>query len=90
MPWKIKYLPPAVKDLKKIDCQMKKRLRSYLEDRIAKLDDPRDAGTALKGRRLEGLWRYRLGDYRIICDFKENELVILALKIGHRKSVYED
>ena len=90
MSWNIKYLSPAIKDLKKIDRQMQKRLRSYLEDRIAKLNDPRDAGIALKGRKLEGLWRYRLGDYRIICDFEENELVILALKIGHRKSIYED
>lgn len=90
MRWKIEYLPLAIKDLKKIDHQMRERVRTYLENRIAHLDDPREVGVALKSPKFKSLWRYRLGDYRIICEIEDNRLVILTLRVGHRKAIYED
>ncbi len=90
MTWKIEYLASLKKDIKKLDQQTKKRLRAYLEERIAKLDNPRDVGSALKGSKLCEFWRYRVGDYRIICEIKDNALIILAIKIGHRKEIYLD
>lgn len=87
MSWKISYARSALKGAKKIDAQAKRKIRSYLHDRIATLDDPRQLGKPLKGQ-LSELWRYRVGDYRIICEIKDQELVILVLRMAHRKSVY--
>jgi mRNA interferase RelE/StbE len=50
-------------------------------------DDPRDLGTALTGD-FKGCWRYRVGDYRIICSLEDQELIVLVLEIGHRREVY--
>lgn len=90
MAWKIEYLRSARKTLEKMDRHTRFKLHAYLEKKIAKLNNPRQTGSALKGSEFEGLWRYRMGDYRIICDIRDNELVILTVKIGHRKSIYED
>ena len=56
--------------------------------RIAVLDDPRQSGKSLKGE-LGEFWRYRVGDYRILCEIRDDDLVILAATIGHRRDVYE-
>jgi len=61
----------------------------YLEDEIAVLDDPRSRGKPLS-RDKKGLWRYRVGDYRILCQILDDELVIVALTIGHLKNVYNN
>lgn len=90
MIWKIEYLKSVLKDLKNIDPQIRRRLRSYLEMRIAEIDNPREIGSALKGSKLGEFWRYRVGDYRIICEIKDSALIILAIKIGHSKSIYDD
>ena len=55
---------------------------------MAKLDDPRQLGKPLKGQHSE-LWRYRVGDYRVVCDLRDEVLVVLVVRIGHRKEVYE-
>ena len=61
---------------------------NFLEQRLAKQSDPRQLGGPLTGE-LKGLWRYRVSDYRILCEFKNNELLILVVAVGHRRDIYE-
>jgi mRNA interferase RelE/StbE len=64
-----------------------KRIRDYLRERIMPLDDPRQLGHSLKGQLAE-YWRYRVSDYRVICELHDDERVVLVIRIGHRKAVY--
>jgi mRNA interferase RelE/StbE len=87
--WRIEFDSGALKDLKKLDRQVAHRIiTSFLRTRVAKLEDPRNIGSALKGAQLGALWRYRVGDDRIICDIRDKELTILAVSIGHRREIY--
>lgn len=87
MAWTIRYLKSARKEARKIDPQDRERIRDYMEQRVAGLEDPRQLGEPLKGQ-LASLWRYRVGDYRVICELRDQELVILVIRLGHRKDVY--
>jgi len=64
------------------------RILQFLNDRIAKLEDPRSVGEPLKGSKLGAFWRYRVGDYRIIADIQDDRLRILVVRIGNRRDVY--
>lgn len=88
MKWIIEFDPSAVKELDKLDSQQAKRILRFLFDRVAHLDDPRSIGEALKGSRFKSLWKYRVGDYRIITSIEDNVSRILVVKIGDRKEVY--
>lgn len=88
MTWRIELTDEARKQLKKIGHAEAKRIRDYLRQRIETLDDPRQLGKALKGE-LSELWRYRVGDYRLICELRDEVLVVLVIQIGHRKAVYK-
>ena len=88
MKWIIEFDPSAVKELGKLDPQQAKRILRFLFDRVAHLDDPRSIGEALKGSRFKNLWKYRVGDYRIITSIEDNVTRILVVKIGDRKEVY--
>lgn len=87
MAWDIEYSGKALKALKKIDHTNAKRILDYMDNKIAMLDNPRSLGKPLKGE-LGEFWRYRIGDYRVICEIQDNRLVILAALIGHRKEIY--
>ncbi len=87
MPWTIEYDVRAVKELKKIDRQMQRTILDYLDERIAPLDNPRKFGKRLSSNYV-GLWRYRIGDYRVICRIEDQKLAILVLRIRHRGAVY--
>ncbi len=87
MGWTIKYLDSLKKQMKRIDPQARRDIRAYLEYRVALLDNPRDLGQPLSAN-LSSLWRYRVGDYRIICDIQEQQLTVLVVRVGHRKQVY--
>ena len=87
MAWTIKILDSAKQDLKKLDKPAQKRIASFLQNRLANFDDPKRLGKALQGQ-YAGYWRYRVGDYRLICHLENKELVILVAEIGHRKDVY--
>ncbi len=87
MGWTIRYLKSAQKEAQKIDPQARERIRHYLEQRIARLEDPRQLGEPLKGQ-LASLWRYRVGAYWVICELRDQELLILVVRLGHRKEVY--
>lgn len=86
MAWKVEFTESAAKQLARLDKTQAQRITKYLR-RVMQLEDPRDAGKALTGN-LRTYWRYRVGDYRVICELRDNELVILAVMIGHRSEVY--
>lgn len=85
--WTVRLLPRAENALTKIDRDTGRRIRTAL-DRIASRDDPATACKALSGP-LTGLWRYRVGNWRIILDIDHGELVIVAVDIGHRSTIYD-
>jgi len=86
--WTIEYTRTAETQLRKLDKQVARRILDYLDDKIAPLDNPRARGKALSGR-LGELWRYRVGDYRVICEIQDNIMRILVVEAGHRKQVYK-
>jgi len=83
---KVEYSESALKQLKKLDGQFQRAIIQEMNE-IATLDDPRQRGKALKAN-LSGLWRYRVGDYRVICDIQDAKILITVLRVGHRKNVY--
>lgn len=83
----VSYSETALKQLKKLDKKTISQIVDYM-DEISTLSDPKQRGKALVGN-LSGLWRYRVGDYRIICSISLKEILITVLKIGHRKEVYD-
>ena len=88
MAWKIEISETAQKQLKKIDKYWQRAILDYLENEIVLLVELRQRGKALVGDK-KGLWRYRIGDFRVICQMLDTELVILTLAIAHRKEVYK-
>ena len=88
MGWRIEILDDAKKDLAKLDKPVARRITGYLRERIAPLEDPRCVGQALRGTRLGELWKYRVGDYRIIARLEDDRLCVLVVKVGHRRDVY--
>ena len=88
MAWQIELDDAAKKDLAKLDKPVAKRITAFIRERLAVMDDPRSIGDALKGSRLGELWKYRVGDYRIIADIEDGALKILVIKIGNRREVY--
>ncbi len=87
--WKIELDKAAERDLDKLDPQVTRRIERFLYDRVAKLDNPRIIGEALRGSKLGEFWRYRVGDYRIICKIEDNILRVLVVRIGHRQEIYD-
>ena len=87
MVWTIKYTDTARTLLRKIDKQAARSVVKYMDERVAVLENPREKGKALTGP-LGGLWRYRVGDFRIICDIQDGSLCVLVVKIGNRRDVY--
>lgn len=88
MVWTINYSDRALKSLRKMDKQNARRIVDFMDLRIAVAADPRQSGKPLKGE-LGEFWRYRVGDYRILCEIRDDELVTLAATIGHRREVYD-
>lgn len=87
MNWRIEYTQNALNQLKRIDKAVATRIEKYLDERIAGENNPRRFGTALKSN-LAGLWKYRVGDYRIICEIQDTEIIVLVIDIGHRSKIY--
>jgi mRNA interferase RelE/StbE len=87
MAWKVDLSPNALKQLDKLDKPVASRILNFLHERVGKLDDPRKIGQRLQGP-LREFWKYRVGDYRIICSLEKDRLVVLVLRIGHRREVY--
>ena len=87
MVWTIDYTSTAKNQLRKLDKQSAKRILDYLDERVSSKDDPRSSGKALTGP-LGGLWRYRIGDFRVICNIQDDALRILVVQLAHRRDVY--
>jgi len=85
--WTVEISDFAEKQLRKLDLQIQKRLLDWLDDRIEGCKNPKHFGEPLRGD-MSGLWRYRVGGYRIICEIQEHQLVVLALTVGHRREIY--
>jgi mRNA interferase RelE/StbE len=88
MAWRIEIDRVALRELDRLDPQVSKRILAFLHERLAKLSDPRSIGESLKGSKLGDLWRYRVGDYRIVADIDDGAVRILVVRIGHRRDVY--
>lgn len=87
MAWTVELTRTAQKQLRKLDKQTATRIAKYLRTRVANTENPRRTGKALTGERGE-LWRYRVGDYRLICKIEDERVTVLVLEIGHRREVY--
>jgi mRNA interferase RelE/StbE len=87
--WTIAYDPEALKDLRKLDRAVQREILDYMDARIAKAANPRQFGKPLRGGRF-GLWRYRVRDYRIICELQDQRLLVLVVALGHRSTIYDE
>ena len=86
MKYTVVYSKQSIKELKKLNRSIAVFIKSWIEKNLVGCENPRIHGKALKGN-LATLWRYRIGDYRLVCDIRDNECIILAVAIGHRREV---
>lgn len=85
MAWEIELTNTARKQLKKLDHETQQRIHCFLIDRVRQ--SPRDIGKALKSQ-MSGLWRYQVGNYRVVCEIQDTAITVLVVRIGHRRDVY--
>jgi mRNA interferase RelE/StbE len=85
--WTIEYTDTAKGQLRKLDKQTARRIIDFMDERIAGQENPRNTGKALTGP-LGGLWRYRVGDCRVICDIQDGALRVLVVQVGNRREIY--
>lgn len=88
MAWTIEYTETAKRQLKKLDRQAARRIVDFMDERIAGEHDPRASGKALTGKALGAFWRYRVGDFRVICAIEDGRLCVVVVEIGNRREVY--
>ncbi|MGD0488569.1 MAG: type II toxin-antitoxin system RelE/ParE family toxin [Syntrophorhabdales bacterium] len=88
MAWRVEWEDEAVKEIKKLDARARRNIVRFLREKIATEDDPRRFGDPLR-KELKGLWKYRIGDYRIICSIEDKRVVVLVVRVGHRSCVYK-
>jgi mRNA interferase RelE/StbE len=86
--WRVEFHPDAARDLRKLGHEARRLVLAYLRKRIATTEDPRRFGHALAGD-LKGLWRYRVGDYRIVAEIADDRLLVVVVTVGHRREVYD-
>ena len=87
MSWRIEITRTAERQITKLDRPAQRSIQRFLRDRLTPADDPRQWGKPLHGEK-RGLWRYRVGDYRLICEIQDEKITVLVLEVGHRKDVY--
>jgi mRNA interferase RelE/StbE len=85
--WKVEFDPAARRELDKLDKTVARRIFKFLYERVLRLDDPRKIGERLQGA-LGEFWRYRVGDYRLVCSLEDDRLTVLVLRIGQRREIY--
>ncbi|MBB4478742.1 type II toxin-antitoxin system RelE family toxin [Rhizobium etli] len=88
MAWRIEFHRAAERELAKLGHEAARRILRFLNDRVARLDDPRSIGEALNGSELGDFWKYRVGDYRVIASIDDGAVRILIVRIGNRRDVY--
>jgi len=84
-PYRVEWSPNATKHLDKLDPKVARAIVRFMQDRIHRSENPRVVGKPLRG---EKLWRYRVGDYRVLCRIDDGVLVVLVVEMGHRREVY--
>jgi mRNA interferase RelE/StbE len=90
MAWSVELLPAAAKELRKLDRSVAQRLLKFLDARVRRADDPRAVGEALRGERLGAFWKYRVGDYRLICRIEDQHVLVVVARTGHGSDIYRD
>ncbi|MBA3775568.1 MAG: type II toxin-antitoxin system RelE/ParE family toxin [Betaproteobacteria bacterium] len=88
MVWRVLYRPEALKELRKLDRAIAHRIVRFVDERLVKGEDPRVLGQALRGSEQGRYWKYRIGDYRVIAEIRDLEVLILIVRMGNRKDVY--
>lgn len=88
MKFTVETTPRFDKELKKLDGSTQDLIKGWIKKNLEGTENPRQHGRDLKGN-LKGLWRYRIGDYRVISHINDDKLIILALSVGHRKEIYK-
>ena len=88
MAWRIEFDSRTEKELKRLDLPTRRRMMRFLAERVAPLKDPRSLGGPLQGPVLGQFWKYRVGDYRLICDIQDRVITIVVLRVAHRREVY--
>jgi mRNA interferase RelE/StbE len=86
--WSVKFSATAHDQLRRLDGSVQVRIVKYLRQRLASRADPRQLGASLTGK-WGGFWKYRVGDYRLICEIVDEEVLVLVVKVGHRGDVYD-
>lgn len=86
--FRVETTPRFDREFKKLDRYTQRMLKAWIEKHLIGCNDPRQTGKGLTAN-LSGQWRYRIGDYRMICLIEDDRLVILALSIGHRRDIYK-
>ena len=87
MRYNIEFTPRFEKEFKKLDRYTQRMIKAWIDKNLVGCENPRQHGKGLTANR-SGQWRYRIGDYRLLCYIEDNALVILALSVGHRREVY--
>ena len=87
MAWKVEYTDIAERAMAKLDPQVRKRINGFFRKRVTKIDAPTTIADPLVGE-FRGLWRFRIGDCRAICDISQKRLLVLVLDVGHRREIY--
>ncbi len=88
MTWRIDFSPAALRSLENLDQQVKRRILSFVHNRLAVRPNPRQLGEALQGKQFVNTWRYRVGDYRVLAEIKDDIVTILVVEVGHRREIY--
>ena len=86
--YKVEILESVYKKLSKMDKQTVRVIKNWIIKNLVNIEDPRTKGKALKGN-LKGIWRYRVGDYRLFARIKDDKTIIFIIDLGHRKEVYK-
>ena len=85
--WRVELDETAAKELRKLGAPDRQRILRFLREKLGTKDDPRRLGTALTGP-FSGLWRYRIGDWRVIAAIEDERITVVVLRIGHRREIY--
>jgi mRNA interferase RelE/StbE len=85
--WSIEFEDTAAKQFRRLDATVQRRILSYLSERVSPSEDPKKLAEPLTGP-FQGLWRYRVGDYRVVCKYEKERLIVVVVQIGHRREVY--
>lgn len=88
MAWNVEIPDKVKKQLKELEVPIRKRILKFLDERIRTAANPRALGEALHGSELGNFWKYRIGDYRIICHIEDQTVTVTVIKIGHRRDIY--